>query len=99
MEDSFYCDRCGACCLQLPLFGDIYAFLDNGTGVCRYYDAEARVCSIYEIRPLLCRVEEGYKAYFSNIPYTIYLDHVYAGCRILKQCLYKKCCEEKKILH
>lgn len=38
MTRRFHCDRCGACCLQLSCFGDLYVFLDDGSGVCRHYD-------------------------------------------------------------
>ena len=42
------------------------AFLDRGDGVCRYFVAESNLCSIYEERPLLCRVDESYDAIFAG---------------------------------
>ena len=87
MTRTFHCDKCGACCSQLKLFGSLYAFLDDGSGVCRYYDKETKLCTIYEHRPLQCRVEEGYHAYFADIPYEDYLKGVEEGCRKLRQSL------------
>lgn len=85
MARVFHCDNCGACCSQLKLFGSLYAFLDDGSGVCRYYDKETKLCTIYEQRPLLCRVEEGYHAYFTDIPYEDYLKGCEEWCQRLKQ--------------
>ena len=87
MTRRFHCDRCGACCLQLSRFGDLYAFLDDGSGVCRHYDREKRACTIYAQRPLLCRVEDGYRTWFADIPYGRYLRGVREGCRQLRRSL------------
>ncbi len=57
----FVCDICGCCCRHLNLSKE-YAFLDRGDGVCRYLSGN--LCSIYELRPLLCRVDESYQAFF-----------------------------------
>lgn len=89
MTRHFQCDGCGACCLQLPLFGDIYAELDDGNGVCRHYDQETRRCTIYAQRPLQCRVDDGYRAWFSDIPYERYLLGVEEGCHRLRQRLHE----------
>lgn len=82
---SFRCDRCGCCCRNLRCFGTLYAALDNGHGVCRYYDVETRLCSIYTTRPILCRVEEGHEAFFRSIPKDEYFAGVRKGCEILKR--------------
>ena len=42
----------------------VYAALDRGDGKCRYL--EGNLCSIYEERPLFCRVDESYDALFSG---------------------------------
>ena len=42
----------------------LYAELDSGNGVCRYLDGN--LCSIYENRPLLCRIDECYEKFFSD---------------------------------
>jgi Fe-S-cluster containining protein len=59
----FECDKCGLCCSYLGE-STIYASLDRGDGVCKYLDGN--LCSIYENRPLLCRVDESYEKLFSN---------------------------------
>ena len=42
----------------------IYSDLDSGDGTCRYL--VGNLCGIYEERPLKCRVEESYYAFFSE---------------------------------
>lgn len=59
----FECDMCGKCCRNIGL-SPIYAELDNGSGVCRFLDGN--LCSIYNDRPLLCRVDESYEVYFKD---------------------------------
>lgn len=60
----FKCDRCGCCCRNLDK-NNIYASLNRGDGTCIYL--KGKDCSIYENRPLLCRVDECYDLYFSNV--------------------------------
>lgn len=67
----FMCDKCGECCRNLDK-SSIYADLHSGNGVCKYLDGN--MCSIYENRPLLCRVDESYDALFKN---TITLENYY----------------------
>ncbi|MBO8415619.1 MAG: YkgJ family cysteine cluster protein [Proteobacteria bacterium] len=82
---DFVCSRCGACCSHLECFGEAYADLDDGSGVCRYYDPKSRLCTCYATRPLKCRVKEGYSAYFAGqCSYDEYLQLVSAGCRMLQ---------------
>lgn len=59
----FSCERCGTCCKNLDK-SDIYAFLNRGDGVCKYLIGND--CSIYENRPLLCRIDESYDRFFSK---------------------------------
>lgn len=59
----FPCKKCGLCCRNLdksPIFDELH----NGDGICKYLDGN--LCSIYEKRPLLCRVDECYYKYFSS---------------------------------
>lgn len=60
----FPCLKCGACCRHLQL-NQVYAALDRGDGVCRYLEDD--LCSIYEQRPLFCRVDECYDLYFASL--------------------------------
>lgn len=80
----FKCDKCGLCCKSLKMMGELYSDLDDGSGCCKFFNQENNLCSIYENRPLKCRVEEGYKVYFSHIPYETYLKQTQEGCKKLK---------------
>ena len=59
----FPCDQCGECCRNLNL-SPLYSGLDRGDGTCRYLAGNR--CSIYEDRPLLCRVDACYDAFFRD---------------------------------
>lgn len=59
----FPCNKCGACCRNLDK-SDLYAFLNRGDGVCIYL--KGNDCSIYDRRPLLCRIDECYDRFFSK---------------------------------
>ena len=80
---SFKCDMCGECCRNLKL-SDIYRELDDGTGKCRYLDGNK--CSIYEKRPLICRVDDAYDALFRDtMTKEKYYELNYEACDILKK--------------
>lgn len=59
----FPCERCGECCRHVGL-SELYRNLDRGDGVCRYLKGD--LCSIYQTRPLLCRIDESYNRFFSE---------------------------------
>lgn len=59
----FPCDKCGECCRNLQM-SELYKGLDRGDGVCRYLDGN--LCSIYQTRPLLCRIDESYDYFFKD---------------------------------
>lgn len=65
MDDSrsFPCDSCGLCCRRI---GGIQGFeaLDDGNGTCIHLNEQDQ-CSIYENRPLHCRIKEGYDVLFA----------------------------------
>ena len=78
----FICNKCGQCCRNI---GNslVYIELDNGNGVCKYLDGN--LCSIYENRPLLCRIDESYNIYFSNImSLEEYYNKNYQICKLLQ---------------
>lgn len=79
-QDTFMCHNCGQCCRHIALFGTMYSWLLNAEGQCRYFDAEANKCTIYELRPVICRVEEGYLIHFSHIPYNEYVRRTKEVC-------------------
>lgn len=59
----FKCDMCGECCRNLDK-SPIYDKLHNGDGICIYLNGN--LCSIYNDRPLICRVEKAYD-FFSRM--------------------------------
>lgn len=60
----FECEHCGCCCRNLDK-NVLYTSLNRGDGVCIYL--RGNDCSIYENRPLLCRVDECYEYMFSHV--------------------------------
>jgi len=52
-EKTFPCSGCGGCCMVAASVG----LPDRGDGACIHLDKENK-CSIYEDRPLICRVDE-----------------------------------------
>lgn len=79
----FKCDKCGACCRNLNK-SQLYKDLDRGDGTCIYL--VGNLCSIYELRPLLCRVDECYEKIFKNI----------ITCREYYELNYEVCAKLKK---
>lgn len=80
---KFVCDKCGECCRNLNL-SELYADLDSGNGICKYLTGN--VCSIYKTRPLKCRVEECYYAFFSEeMTKEEYYQKNYEMCKELKK--------------
>lgn len=59
----FACDQCGECCRNLDK-SPIYSELDSGDGTCLYLIGN--LCSIYEKRPMLCRIDESYDLLFKD---------------------------------
>ncbi len=79
----FRCNQCGACCKHLDR-SEIYKDLDRGDGTCIYLTGNS--CSIYEKRPLICRVDESYYIFFkSQISLEEYYELNYEACASLKK--------------
>lgn len=60
-DRKFDCSKCGLCCRSLgrnPMFRELG--MDPGDGVCKFLDQETNLCTIYEDRPLICRVDDLY---------------------------------------
>ncbi len=62
----FPCYACGQCCKNVDKSNET-KFLDRGDGVCCNFNEENMLCNIYEDRPLVCRVEDYYKANLIDI--------------------------------
>lgn len=79
----FECDKCGLCCSHIGGI-DLYKDLDRGDGVCMYL--KGNLCSIYESRPLLCRVDESWeKIFYAQMSKEDYYELNYKGCMALKE--------------
>lgn len=79
----FHCDKCGICCRNLDK-SPHYKDLDRGDGICKYL--EGNLCSIYDSRPLLCRVDESYEKLFKeHMSLEDYYEMNYSACRELKK--------------
>ena len=83
-EQIFPCDRCGLCCQHLTGV-ESYEDLDDGTGVCRYFDHNSKLCTIYDQRPQKCRVKESYIYYQALMSYDEYIQMNIEGCKRLKE--------------
>lgn len=59
----FPCSHCGCCCRNLDKSA-LYSELNRGDGVCRYLCGND--CTIYEDRPLLCRIDDCYECFFKQ---------------------------------
>lgn len=79
----FKCDKCGECCRNLNK-SELYKELNRGDGTCVYL--KDNICSIYEERPLLCRIDECFQIYFKS-QYSLeeYYDLNYKVCRKLQK--------------
>ena len=81
----FRCDKCGFCCQSLAGV-ELYAGLDRGAGTCKFFDENSRLCTIYQDRPLLCRVDESYERYFADsMTREAYEQLNYEACSELKK--------------
>lgn len=84
---EFVCDSCGLCCSRV----DISPYLaplesERKDGYCRYFDVATKLCTIYEQRPIICNIKEGYLALFKDVMSweQFYLENAKA-CAQLKQ--------------
>lgn len=80
----FNCDKCGLCCKTVSS-NDFYKDLDRGDGICIHFDCDTNLCTIYEKRPIICRVDEFYKEFLMDvITKEEYFKLNYEACKILK---------------
>lgn len=81
---EFICNKCGLCCMNLNN-NPIYDELNNGEGVCVYFDRGKKLCSIYDHRPIICNVKLAYFTFFKDeMTYEDYLRVNYEACKKLK---------------
>lgn len=53
----FVCDCCGLCCMSLKK-SELYSDLDRRDGICRYFDTDSKLCTIYNEPPDKCNVDK-----------------------------------------
>ncbi len=81
----FQCDCCGCCCMQLSL-SELYSDLDRGDGVCKYFNLDTKLCSIYEKRPIKCNIDQTYHLFFeSTMSKEQFYELNYVACAELKR--------------
>jgi Fe-S-cluster containining protein len=75
---KFPCKACGECCRH------VLAPLDRGDGVCRHYDTETRLCSVYDARPFACNVDQMFvERLQGTLSATVFYMAQAAGCTAL----------------
>jgi len=63
---NFPCSRCGACCRNVYL-ADETKMLDRGDGCCIHYDDQTKLCTVYDQRPSVCRVDVQFRENYSHL--------------------------------
>ena len=82
-KQKFQCEKCGLCCENLDK-SSLYDDLNDGTGICIYYDMNTHLCRIYENRPDKCNVDKYYQYVKEFYTYEEYLELNYESCKRLK---------------
>ena len=86
-KPEFHCSQCGACCMSVEGV-EGFEELTADDGSCKLFDKETHLCTIYDERPLLCRVDEAFDAYYaSSMSWEEYLDANYKSCKELREAL------------
>lgn len=86
MEFTYKCENCGACCR----FGNPGRFdpnIVNEHGDCIYLDLKTKLCTIYENRPIFCRLHEWYSITYDPelVPFDVYVILQKIGCDKLRE--------------
>lgn len=86
---KFICSRCGACCRCIGLNPEARELgMCNSDGSCIYLDKDTNLCTIYENRPLICRVDDLYDTgCFKDLSRSDYYNLNYESCKKLQEIL------------
>ncbi len=85
MKKNFPCSQCGACCRHVDL-SELTAYLNRGDGVCRYYDQITHLCTIYDSRPEVCRIDQFYEQYLqAKIAWQDFVELNLIACKQLNE--------------
>jgi Fe-S-cluster containining protein len=86
-EKEFYnnCEACGAqCCRNWNIYQFDPTMVDK-YGVCIYLNQETNKCTIYDTRPVFCRVHDYYvERMSSKMSFEEYMRSSYVGCKVLQ---------------
>jgi len=77
MEQSYNCTECGECCKHVA------GFLDTKPGTDECIFLVDNLCSIYEFRPEICRVDTIYHKYFSGTEYKDFHNYTAEACNTM----------------
>lgn len=81
---KFPCDKCGKCCRNLQNVA-LYDDLNRGDGICKNLDTQTNLCTIYDTRPLKCRIIDSYALYSDQMSFENYISINQKSCKILKE--------------
>jgi len=62
---AFPCTKCGLCCQHINNIPQLVEY-HSGNGICIHFDGKIG-CVIYDDRPQVCRIDEGYEQFFSKL--------------------------------
>lgn len=79
---DFKCTQCGLCCQNIS---KILPEFDLGNGTCKYYDPDTKLCTIYEDRPLVCRVKDYWLLNDTGLSWKEWCDLNYQVCQKLQE--------------
>ena len=81
---EFVCSKCGACCRNIGYVEEA-EFLNRGDGICKYLDEKTNLCTIYDFRPEICRVDKMFKRYKKQMTWDEYIALNYSSCEYLRK--------------
>ncbi|WP_374220409.1 YkgJ family cysteine cluster protein [Psychrobacter sp. CMS30] len=81
---SFPCNQCGWCCQNLDK-SELYKSLDEGNGVCKFFDLKQNSCIIYDDRPKICNIEAMYHSAFTSMEYDDYINLNIKACKTVQR--------------
>lgn len=85
IKRKFDCSKCGLCCRLVGMLDEIPEPLEcDESGVCIYLDKDTNLCTIYDSRPLICRVDDLYdQVYKDKMSRSNYYKQCHKLCDIL----------------
>ena len=96
MGDSFPCNKCGLCCMNVNLSTE-YQFLDRGDGTCIYFNTTTKLCNCYDNRPDICNISIQYQKKYKNIyTWNEFIALNLEGCNLLRHIMDSKLLIDKK---